>query len=216
MERAIFQIVMVGFAFVFLLATAAAGADLKEGLYASFETTKGKILVQLFYKKTPKTVGNFVGLAEGLHSWMGNGGKMKKSKFYDGLTFHRVIDDFMIQGGDPTGSGSGGPGYQFDDEISDRKHDGPGILSMANSGPGTNGSQFFITHKATPWLDDKHSVFGKVTSSQEIVDAISKGDVMKTITISGDATALLEKHKEQLDEWNKILDEKFPKKTTGD
>lgn len=171
-------------------------------LSATIATDKGDIKIQLFPEEASLTVANFVNLVQ--------------RGYYDGLKFHRVIAAFMIQGGDPKGTGSGGPGYKFKDEFSPkRRHDSGGTLSMANSGPGTNGSQFFITHKATPWLDDKHSIFGKVTSSQEIVDAISKGDVMKTITISGDATALLEKHKQQLDEWNKILDEKFPKKTTG-
>ncbi len=171
-------------------------------LSATIGTDKGDIQIQLFPEEASLTVANFVNLAQ--------------RGYYDGLKFHRVIANFMIQGGDPKGTGSGGPGYKFKDEFSPkRRHDSGGTLSMANSGPGTNGSQFFITHKATPWLDDKHSVFGKVTSSQEIVDAISKGDVMKTITISGDATALFEKHKQQLDEWNKILDEKFPKKTTS-
>ena len=138
---------------------------------ATMETSKGKIVIELFAKDAPKTVNNFVFLA--------------REKFYDGLTFHRVIKDFMIQGGDPTGTGTGGPGYQFEDETKDnpRKHDGPGVLSMANAGPNTNGSQFFITHKATPWLDGKHTVFGKVTEGQDVVNKIEKGDTIKTLTI---------------------------------
>jgi peptidyl-prolyl cis-trans isomerase B (cyclophilin B) len=140
---------------------------------ATFETSRGTIRVQLHADKTPKTVENFETLvAKG---------------FYDGLVFHRVIDDFMIQGGCPQGTGTGGPGYQFEDEFHpDLKHDGPGVLSMANSGPNTNGSQFFITHVATPWLDGKHSVFGQVIDSQDVVDAIEMGDKIVKITISED------------------------------
>ncbi len=160
-------------------------ADLKEGLYAKLETSKGDITFQLFYDKTPNTVANFVGLSEGTKTWYDPiTQEEKKSKFYDGLLFHRVIADFMIQGGDPLGNGTGGPGYQFADEFHpDLKHDQAGIVSMANSGPGTNGSQFFITHKETPWLDNKHSVFGKVVEGQEVVDAIVQGDVIKHVTI---------------------------------
>ena len=138
---------------------------------ANFETNKGTIRIELFDDKTPKTVGNFEQLCE--------------KKFYDGLTFHRVIDNFMIQGGCPEGTGTGGPGYKFEDEFHpDLKHDGPGILSMANAGPNTNGSQFFITHVATPHLDGKHSVFGKVIEGQDVVDSIAKGDTMETVRVT--------------------------------
>ncbi|WP_298533237.1 peptidylprolyl isomerase [uncultured Algibacter sp.] len=154
---------------------------MKDGLYAKFNTTKGDILVALEYKKTPGTVGNFVALAEGN---LENNVKPQGTPYYDGLKFHRVIPDFMIQGGCPQGSGAGNPGYQFDDEFhSDLKHDGPGVLSMANAGPGTNGSQFFITHIETPWLDNKHTVFGKVEQGQEVVDAIAQGDEIESLEI---------------------------------
>ena len=137
---------------------------------ATIHTKKGNIQVELFADKVPKTVANFE--------------KLVKDGFYNGLKFHRVIPDFMIQTGCPLGTGTGGPGYKFADEFhKDLKHDGPGVLSMANSGPNTNGSQFFITHIATPWLDNKHSVFGKVISGQDVVDAIKAGDVMDEITI---------------------------------
>jgi peptidylprolyl isomerase len=160
-----------------------AKAKLKDGLYAQFDTTKGEIVCALEYTKTPLTVTNFVGLAEGTKE-LGGGAKMKGDKFYDGLKFHRVIPDFMIQGGCPLGTGTGGPGYTFPDEIDPSlTHKGPGILSMANAGPGTNGSQFFITHVATPWLDGKHTVFGHVVSGQEIVNKIATGDVINSIEI---------------------------------
>lgn len=152
-----------------------------DGIYAKFNTTKGEIIVGLEYKKTPGTVGHFVALAEGN---LENNVKPQGTPYYDGLKFHRVIPDFMIQGGCPQGSGAGNPGYKFDDEFHpDLKHDGPGVLSMANAGPGTNGSQFFITHTATDWLDGKHTVFGKVQSGQDVVDAIAQGDQIDTLEI---------------------------------
>ncbi|WP_417359266.1 peptidylprolyl isomerase [Galbibacter sp.] len=151
------------------------------GIYAKFATTKGEILVKLTYDKTPGTVGNFVALAEGN---MENSVKPQGKPYYDGLSFHRVINDFMVQGGCPLGTGTGDAGYKFDDEFhSELKHDKPGVLSMANAGPGTNGSQFFITHVATPWLDGKHSVFGFVESGQEVVDTIEQGDKLESLTI---------------------------------
>ena len=138
---------------------------------ATFETNRGTIKVELFEDKTPKTVGNFE--------------KLCAKKYYDGLKFHRVIADFMIQGGCPQGTGTGGPGYQFEDEFHpELRHDGPGVLSMANAGPNTNGSQFFITHLATPHLDDRHTVFGKVIEGQDVVDSIVKGDKMTTVRVT--------------------------------
>ncbi|MBT6274445.1 MAG: peptidylprolyl isomerase [Chromatiales bacterium] len=155
-------------------------ADYKPGMYAEMDTTKGMIVLQLEFEKVPLTVTNFVGLAEGTKK----SNKEPGTPYYDGITFHRVIPDFMVQGGDPSGTGRGGPGYKFPDEIDPSlKHSGPGILSMANSGPGTNGSQFFITHKATPWLDGKHTVFGRVIKGRDIVDAIRKGDAINTLKI---------------------------------
>ena len=154
--------------------------DLKEGLYAQFDTSKGQIIAVLYYKQVPITVINFAGLALGTIASNQNPSK----KYYDGIVFHRVIKDFMIQGGDPTGTGRGGPGYKFPDEFVDElKHDSPGILSMANAGPGTNGSQFFITHIATPWLDNKHTVFGKVIKGQDVVNKIEQGDKINALTI---------------------------------
>jgi peptidylprolyl isomerase len=153
-------------------------SGLGDGLFARIRTTRGDIVLRLEYQKAPLTVCNFVALAEGKMSVAGS------KPFYDGLTFHRVIADFMIQGGDPQGTGSGGPGYRFPDEIDNTlKHDGPGVLSMANAGPDTNGSQFFITHVATPWLDGKHAVFGRVVSGQDVVNAIKQGDRIEAITI---------------------------------
>jgi cyclophilin family peptidyl-prolyl cis-trans isomerase len=147
--------------------------DLKKNYTATIETNRGVIVVKLFATQAPRTVNNFVCLAE--------------DKFYDGTKFHRVIKDFMVQGGDPTGTGRGGPGYQFKDEFDPQlKHDKPGILSMANAGPNTNGSQFFITHVPTPWLDGKHSVFGQVTKGQDVVDAIEQGDLILSLTITAE------------------------------
>lgn len=154
---------------------------MENGIYAKFNTPKGTILVKLTHDKTPGTVGNFVALAEGN---LENKAKPQGTPFYNGLKFHRVIPDFMIQGGDPQGTGAGGPGYKFDDEFHpDLAHDGPGVLSMANSGPGSNGSQFFITHIATPWLDNKHTVFGNVVEGQEVVDSIAQGDSIDSLEI---------------------------------
>ena len=163
-----------------------------DDLTAVITTPKGDIRVTLFPAEAPVTVANFVNLAQ--------------RGYYDGLKFHRVMANFMIQGGDPNGNGTGGPGYRFADEFSPSlRHNSAGILSMANSGPGTNGSQFFITHGPTPHLDDLHSIFGKVSSGQDVVDAVAQDDVM-TIVIEGDTASLLAAQKEHLDEWNRILD----------
>jgi len=150
---------------------------MNNGIYAKFMTSKGDVLVNLEFEKTPGTVGNFVALAEGN---LENSLNPQGTPYYDGLKFHRVIPDFMIQGGCPLGTGTGNPGYKFDDEFHpDLKHDTPGKLAMANSGPATNGSQFYITHVPTPWLDNKHTVFGSVIEGQDVVDAIAQGDDMK-------------------------------------
>jgi peptidyl-prolyl cis-trans isomerase A (cyclophilin A) len=152
-----------------------------DGIYAKFETNRGDIITVLEYQKTPLTVANFVALAEGS---MPNTSKGSGVPFYDGLKFHRVIADFMIQGGCPLGTGTGDPGYKFEDEIDETlNHSGPGILSMANSGPATNGSQFFITHKETPWLNGKHTVFGHVVKGMDIVNAIKQNDTIKSLVI---------------------------------
>jgi peptidyl-prolyl cis-trans isomerase B (cyclophilin B) len=163
------------------------------------KTNKGDIHITLFADKAPLTVANFVNLAE--------------RGYYDNLMFHRVIPDFMIQGGCPLGKGSGGPGYQFEDEVTpELRHDKPGILSMANAGPETNGSQFFITHVATPWLDMKHTVFGEVQSpiDQDIVNTIAMGDHILSVEISGDTAALKTEQGAALAFWNDVLDKKFP------
>ncbi|MFM6989117.1 MAG: peptidylprolyl isomerase [Arenimonas sp.] len=163
-------------------------------LTAVLNTDKGPIRLTLFADVAPVTVANFVNLIQ--------------RGFYDGLKFHRVIADFMIQGGCPHGIGNGGPGYRFEDECSPKaRHDKPGVLSMANAGPGTNGSQFFITHTATPWLDGKHTVFGEVVSAadQAVVDAIRQGDLIQTAVIEGDASALLAAQAERVAQWNAAL-----------
>ncbi len=164
-------------------------------LKAVIHTAKGDIRLNLYPDKAPLTVLNFVNLSQ--------------RGFYNGLTFHRVIPNFMIQGGCPQGRGTGGPGYDFRDEFSpDLKHDRPGILSMANAGPDTNGSQFFITHVPTPWLDGKHTVFGSVEGAgdRKVVDSIVQGDRIKSITIEGDYKELAAGYKDQLEEWNRVLD----------
>ena len=165
-------------------------------LTATFATSKGPIHVELYADKAPITVANFVNLA--------------RRGYYNGLSFHRVIPDFMIQGGCPEGSGRGGPGYRFEDEVKTGLRHEKGVLSMANAGPGTNGSQFFITHVATPWLDGKHTVFGKVVGAddQKVVDAIRGGDTIDSLTSEGDADALLASQAARIAEWNKVLDAK--------
>ncbi|HEV2607162.1 MAG TPA: peptidylprolyl isomerase [Xanthomonadaceae bacterium] len=165
-------------------------------LKATFATNKGPIHVELYADKAPITVANFVNLA--------------RRGYYNGLSFHRVIPDFMIQGGCPEGSGRGGPGYKFEDEVKTGLRHDKGVLSMANAGPGTNGSQFFITHVATPHLDGKHTVFGKVVGAddQKVVDAIRGSDTIDSLTIEGDADALLASQSARVAEWNKVLDAK--------
>ncbi len=159
----------------------------------TIHTSAGDIDATFYSSKTPLTCANFLNLA--------------KRGYYDGIAFHRVIENFMIQGGDPTGSGSGGPGYKFADEFHpELRHRSPGIFSMANAGPGTNGSQFFITHGATPHLDGKHSVFGQVTNGQEVVDKIKQGDKITSISIHDDPTELFTDQKDNVEHWNSILD----------
>ena len=168
-------------------------------LIAEIATARGTIHIKLHPEKAPMTVANFVNLA--------------RRGYYDGLNFHRVIGDFMIQGGCPQGTGTGGPGYQFEDEFdSSLRHNAPGKLSMANAGPGTNGSQFFITHGPQPHLDNRHSVFGEVKSQadQDVVDSIAQGDKILSIDISGDADELLEAQKDRVDEWNAVVSKRFP------
>jgi peptidyl-prolyl cis-trans isomerase B (cyclophilin B) len=160
-------------------------------LTATFDTSRGSITIELYPDKAPLTVANFVNLAQ--------------RGFYDGLNFHRVIPDFMIQGGCPEGSGRGGPGYRFEDETTNGVRHERGVLSMANAGPSTNGSQFFITHVPTPWLDGKHTVFGKVTEGLDVVDAVKQGDLITKVTITGDAEAVLAAKAERVAEWNRFL-----------
>ncbi len=160
-------------------------------LTATFDTSRGPIKIELYPDKAPLTVANFVNLA--------------KRGFYDGLSFHRVIADFMIQGGCPEGSGRGGPGYRFEDETTNGVRHERGVLSMANAGPNTNGSQFFITHVPTPWLDGKHTVFGTVTEGLDVVDAVKQGDLITKVTIEGDADAVLAAKAERVAEWNRFL-----------
>ena len=160
-------------------------------LIATFDTARGPIRVELLPAKAPLTVANFVNLA--------------RRGFYDGLGFHRVIADFMVQGGCPEGSGRGGPGYRFEDETGNGVRHERGVLSMANAGPNTNGSQFFITHVATPWLDGKHTVFGKVVEGLDVVDAIAQGDAIHSVKIEGDAEAVLAAKADRVAEWNRHL-----------
>jgi peptidyl-prolyl cis-trans isomerase B (cyclophilin B) len=160
-------------------------------LIATFDTDRGPIRIELAADKAPLTVANFVNLA--------------RRGFYDGLNFHRVIPDFMIQGGCPEGSGRGGPGYRFEDEANNGLGHDRGVLSMANAGPNTNGSQFFITHVSTPWLNGKHTVFGKVIEGLDVVDAVKQGDLIKSVKIEGDADAAVAAKADRVAEWNKIL-----------
>lgn len=183
MRRVSYLSVLTLITLIFFGEAVMANTKLEDGLYAKFNTSQGEIVTTLEFEKTPLTVANFVGLAEGTKD-LGGGAKAQGEKYYDGLTFHRVIPDFMIQGGCPLGSGTGGPGYTFPDEIdASLKHDTPGILSMANAGPGTNGSQFFITHVPTPWLDGKHTVFGHVVEGQDVVNKIKQGDKIESVEI---------------------------------
>ena len=192
--KALFRTVFIG-----ILLIGVTGVMAEEKLQVEIGTTKGVIKAELYPLKAPLTVANFTNLV--------------KRGYYDGIVFHRVIEDFMIQTGDPTGTGRGGPGYKFKDEIDvSLKHDSAGVLSMANAGPGTNGSQFFITHKDTGWLDGKHTVFGKVIEGQSVVNQIAKGDKMTKVSISGDTAKLFASNEDMLREWNKVLDEKFPLK----
>ena len=160
-------------------------------LHALFDTDRGPIKLELYPDKAPLTVANFVNLA--------------RRGYYDGLNFHRVIADFMIQGGCPQGTGTGGPGYKFEDEATNGVRHERGVLSMANAGPNTNGSQFFITHVATPWLDGKHTVFGKVVEGLDVVDAVRQGDKIKSVKIEGDADAVLAAKADRVSEWNRLL-----------
>ncbi len=191
--------------------------SLPNGLYANLQTSKGEIVLRLFFQRVPVTVSNFVGLAEGSKEWKDPvTGKTKKTRYFDGLSFHRVIKGFMIQGGDPLGTGTGGPGYTFPDEFHpELKHNKPGILSMANAGANTNGSQFFITHVPTPHLDNKHSVFGEVVEGMNVVNSIEKGDQLQTVTIirKGETAKSFDPAgaEKMIAERNKVLTEKNKK-----
>ncbi len=191
---AMITVLLLGQTFSYALEVKSEESD---DLFAVIKTSKGDIRLGLYKFKAPLTVANFVNLS--------------KRGYYNDVTFHRVIQRFMIQGGDPTGSGAGGPGYRFADEFDPKlKHNRPGILSMANAGPGTNGSQFFITHVPTPHLDNRHSVFGYVVEGMDVVNMIRKGDIIKSITITGKASEQMKKFQAQIDGFNKVLDKKFP------
>lgn len=198
MKRIFHSLTIALFATLFSLsALAGSAAAAGDNPVAVIMTSKGVIEITLEAQKAPLTVANFVNLA--------------KRGYYDGLKFHRVIKQFMIQGGDPKGNGRGGPGYRFEDEFdASLKHDRPGILSMANAGAGTNGSQFFITHVPTPHLNMRHTVFGHVTEGQEVVNSIRKGDTIQGISILGTASPQMKATQKRVDEWNTILDKKFP------
>jgi peptidyl-prolyl cis-trans isomerase B (cyclophilin B) len=188
------SILLAAFALAFTALPAQSEESMKD-IRIIVKTDKGDIEGVLYPGKAPVTVANFLNLA--------------KRGYYNGLKFHRVIPDFMIQGGDPTGTGSGGPGYRFEDECTpELKHDKPGIFSMANAGPGTNGSQFFVTHVPTPWLDGKHTVFGSVTKGQDIVNAVAAGDKIKSIEILDPTDELFAAQSKRLEEWNAILDKR--------
>lgn len=188
------SVILAAFTLAILTAPAQSQDSMKD-IRIIVKTDKGDIEGVLYPAKAPVTVANFLNLA--------------KRGYYNGLNFHRVIPDFMIQGGCPQGTGSGGPGYRFEDECRpDLKHDKPGIFSMANAGPGTNGSQFFITHGPTPWLDGKHTVFGHVTKGQDIVDAVAQGDKIKSIEILDPTDDLFAAQSKRLEEWNAILDKR--------
>lgn len=178
-----------------ILTSSAHSAESMKDIRIIVKTDRGNIEGTLYASKTPVTVANFLNLA--------------KRGYYNGLKFHRVIPDFMIQGGDPDGTGRGGPGYRFEDECKpELKHDKPGIFSMANAGPGTNGSQFFITHIATPWLDGKHTVFGSVTKGQDVVNAVAQGDKIQSIEILDPTDELFQAEEKHLKEWNAVLDKR--------
>ncbi len=214
MEQLLTKILIISCGLLIFGVISACGSaekKLPEGLYAEINTNKGVIFAELYFEKVPLTVCNFVGLAEGAK----NSNKEPGTPFYDGITFHRVIENFMIQTGDPEGSGRGGPGYSFPDEIDPTlKHTDPGIFSMANAGPNTNGSQFFITHVKTGWLDGKHAVFGKVSEGMDVVNSIVQGDVMETVRIIrvGEKAEAFKADQETFD---KLQDALGTKKATG-